>query len=683
VRAANLGHGGRAARVAIAVTGALCLVLGLAALPAGAAAATPAPTAAAAPAPPPNACGDYQCFYGAEDFLQSVPAPKPAQRATLPLAARAVGAAPGTPSMLVGLDDGPWSFWDVSDGAAQGRSGVIGGVPAGNVFNFTHWQYVDALYYYLHETVSVPPTQWVNAGHRNGVPVLGTVTPDCSVCGPEAAKLFTPDTSGRTVRKLYDYAAAYGFDGWMIDIEGDDFVPSPSLLDAVRQLTAMRLPDGRALRVALYHGNEFALGPLLPYFRAGALWQSDYDSSTRWPAQTYRTLRRNGLLAQRRRAFWASYVYAYQGACKGGARTSAVQISNGNRTPGMTPKCLDTAALFRNQRAVVPSHGGPRSYTGAALFAPIWPFVGNLPDRGAPASRTRVHAADDALWVGGRYSGPACRRRGTRNAVAAMVTPRSVLGHLPFVTSFDTGEGDAYAVQGTEVAADQWNDLSVQDVLPTWSCTVRGRLTAAPTYAGAVFNGGSALRLGGFPGEVQLYTADIPVGSDAKPVLAFESETRSGPAPYIRISYGDGTSDLVRATADGPRWKETTRPLAARGKTIVAISVGTRGPSRARVAAWIGQVRLYDARTDAAPEPVTVDATGPVITWPSGKAVASWNVYESTPTCLRFLGPAVTNHYDLVHAMFPASPGGHRFVVQPVAETGSVTAVGPPCAPSG
>ena len=60
--------------------------------------------------------------------------------------------------------------------ARQGPRGSVDGVSAGNVYNFDHWQYVDELYYYAHDTVSVPPTQWVNAGHRNGVTVLGTVT---------------------------------------------------------------------------------------------------------------------------------------------------------------------------------------------------------------------------------------------------------------------------------------------------------------------------------------------------------------------------------------------------------------------------------------------------------------------------------------------------------------------------
>lgn len=318
-----------------AISLASCLVIAstTAALPAGAQSGRAPASVSRGATRPPNACGEYQCFYDAEDFLRSVPQPLPEHVATAPLRARAVGAAPGTPGMLVGLDNGSWSFWNVSDGFAQGRSGVIGGVSAGNVFNFRHWQYVDALYYYLHETVSVPPTQWVNAAHRNGVPVLGTVTSDCPVCGPEAAAL------------------------------------------------------------------------------------------------------------------------------------------------------------------------------------------------------------------------------------------------------------------------------------------------------------------------------------------------------------SDGTSDVIAATTNRPGWTRTVGALEAEGKTITAISVGARGNGRDRVAALLGQLRVYDANSDAVPAPITVDSPGPVITWSAGaeQDFARWNVYLATPSCLRFLGPAVTNHYRVTQPMFGAGRRSARYVIQPVSATGSAPEVGSTC----
>jgi mannosyl-glycoprotein endo-beta-N-acetylglucosaminidase len=569
---------------------------------------------------------------------------------------------------------------------------VIGGVPAGNVFNFSHWQYVDELYYYLHETVSVPPTQWVNAAHRNGVPVLGTVTPDCDVCGPQAAKLFSLANYRKTVRKLYDYAVAYGFDGWMIDIEGNDLRLGPGLLRAVAALSRMILPDGHVLRVVLYHGDSWAIGAMLPYFQVGAQWQSDYTRRRSAPARTYQTLLDYQLQSENSRAYWASYVYAYQGKCRNGDKTTTAQIWNGNRTPGVRPECLSTAKLFANQRAIVPATSGPGTppyYTSLGLFAPIWPFVGNLPDGAAPASRALVDAADNAFWVGSgvRYTGRSCQRSGTDNAVSALVTPRSVVGHLPFVTSFNAGEGDAYAVQGRQVAAAPWNDLSAQDVLPTWYCTVSGGLTAALAYAAAgsgdSFNGGSAVSLSGSAGTVELYETRIPVSASARPMLAFESKVPSGAPPFVRISYSDGSTETVQAAAAGPGWHQTVSPLAAQGKTITAISVGERGGGP--VDALLGQVRLYDAGTGTTPVPITVTSSASVITWPATgqPAAAYWNVYLVSRGCLRLLGPAVTNEYQVTEPMFaPGQRTGH-YLIQPVSAAGSAPATGPVCPAQG
>jgi hypothetical protein len=255
---------------------------------------------------------------------------------------------------------------------------------------------------------------------------------------------------------------------------------------------------------------------------------------------------------------------------------------------------------------------------------------------------------------------------------------------LPFVTNFNEGEGDTYAVEGTEVAAAPWNNLAVQDVLPTWSCAQVGDLEAATTFAsvgaGDSFDGGSTLRLSGTAGEVELFTAMVPVGVGTRPVLDFESKTRNGPLPYVRVSYSDGTSDVIAATATRSGWTRTNGALEAQGKTITAISVGARGSPRDRVATLLGRLRVYDANVDSVPAPVTVDASGPVITWSAGgQAVDRWNVYLSSGGCLRFLGPAVTNQYRVTQGMFGAGPRHGRYVIQPVSATGSAPDVGSIC----
>ena len=371
------------------------------------------------------------------------------------------------------------AYWSASDGVAQGVSGSVGGASAGNVLNFDHWQYVDELYYYAHNMFSVPPTQWVNAGHRNGVPVLGAVTGDCTYqekpyCGPEATTLFDAANYLQAEKKLYAYAVAYGFDGWVIDFE-NGFWPNANVLRAVKDLAGMTLPNGQRLRVEIYEqysynllcapGTQPPCQSLLPYFRAGASWQSDYNMGTGYPAQTYKNLADAGLAAQRLRAYWATDVYRIA-PFKTCTATTTTLVWNGNGN-----ECLDTTALFDNQRTVVGPGppNGPKYYTSVALYAPEWTYFGNLLDHpagggppGGPKSRALVHAADDALWVGAnvKYSGQNCTRTGTSNAESALIAPRSVVGTLPFVTSFNEGEGGVYALGGYVVAAAPWNDLS-------------------------------------------------------------------------------------------------------------------------------------------------------------------------------------------------------------------------------
>ena len=209
---------------------------------------------------------------------------------------------------------------------------------------------------------------------------------------------------------------------------------------------------------------------------------------------------------------------------------------------------------------------------------------------------------------------------------------------------------------------------------------MRGHLAASPTYATA-YTGGSALLLTGRgPGEVALYNTRIKVPATTKPTLAFTSKTVTGALPYLKVTYSDGSTQVIQRTATSPGWQRMTGPLGAAGKTITRISAGF-GSGTGTVRAVLGQLRLYDARAITAPRLISIRSVHPVISWtePPSPSISYWNVYASTARCVRFLGPAYTTSYAVRQPMFIPPVRPTRFVIQPVSASGVTTDAGPLC----
>ncbi len=88
-------------------------------------------------------------------------------------------------------------------------------------YAFDYWQYIDSMVFW---EGLIPSPDVIDAGHRNGVPVLGTIFYNWSSSIEDQEKFVSslrqdPDGSFPVARKLVDMAKYYGFDGYFINQE--------------------------------------------------------------------------------------------------------------------------------------------------------------------------------------------------------------------------------------------------------------------------------------------------------------------------------------------------------------------------------------------------------------------------------------------------------------------------------
>jgi hypothetical protein len=623
-----------------------------------------------------TSCAPYPCYQEAAEVLAwNAGLVRPIDVANVPQADRVE--LPEGPRMAAGFDNGAWAYWAGSDLNSQGARN-------GNVFNFRHWQYVDTLYYYAHNLLSVPPTVWVNAAHRNGVSVLGSVTGDCAGCGPQLNELFEKHQK-QAVDRLYGMAAAYGFDGWVIDIE-EEAEYTPELLEAMEELRSRKLPNGHLVQVVTYEAGKPSLDEsLLKPFLAAGEWQADYEGYGRTPAPqaTYDFLGEQAppLTDRRFDTYWASYVYKpYErpaGDCN--RQSSPVFLWNGFA-------CNDIKLLFENLGSARVSPTSSQFLQSLALFAPGWTaFAGRKRTSEAPAPRPVTQAAEERFWAGvGGYleTGGTCQLAApVQNSVSSLLTPRSTLTRVPFFTNFNTGEGDAFAVQGKAVGT-QWNLLSVQDPQATGYCSQSRELGAGIDYANAYDGGGSL--------EVVGRTA-----GDARRIYLFEADAKLPAQPAFRLRYlRAGTEPQVSVWIDkkGPydlaplvkkpegSWtlSEAVLPATVSAGTLTRIGV-TFATSLPRVDARIGELAIVDRGANP-PAQISPDVSPGQLTWTDAGSTQYYNVWAQAQgaSCASFLGRTTLRRYDITQSLFPLAGPVARFAIQPVSTSGLAAPLSPP-----
>src|SRR4051812_39973363 len=116
-----------------------------------------------------------------------------------------------------------------------------------NLFNFTHWAYIDKLVWFggtASQSIQIPSSPWANAAHKNGVKIFGNVFFSPTAFGGTTATLtnfLEQDGGGNFVAipKMIAIMQYYNFDGWFINQETATNSATAALMYSfVKELTA-------------------------------------------------------------------------------------------------------------------------------------------------------------------------------------------------------------------------------------------------------------------------------------------------------------------------------------------------------------------------------------------------------------------------------------------------------------
>ncbi|MBV2155634.1 discoidin domain-containing protein [Kitasatospora sp. SUK 42] len=497
------------------------------------------------------------------------------------------------------------SFGPTSNNPSQGSADP-------NYYAFGYWQYVDKLVFWGGSAgeglILAPNPTVIDAAHRNGVKVYGTVFFPPAAYGGQLqwVRDFVQKSGNRypVADKLAQAAQYYGFDGWFINQEtgGGDQALATELRNLMQYTKAQS-------------GTDFMWYDAMT--ASGAVnWQNALTSA-------------NSPFLQDGSKRTSDSMFLNFDWTAGGLNSSRTLARQLGRSEYELYSGIDTEANGYNTsvgwNTLFPP-GKPHT-TSLGLYRPEWTWK-------SATDRADFYAKDSRYWVGANGDPSRIDLSSGWPGLAGYVAESSPITAKPFVTNFNTGQGDFYNAAGTRVATGGWNNLSLQDVPPTYRWVVDSagsRLSPSVDFTDS-YQGGSSLRLTGTldaTNTVRLYETSLPVTATTKLDLVTKTPAAGPTKLKAAVSFTDapGSFTTLDVGADsGTGWERHTLDLSPyAGRTIAQIGLQVAGSDPA-YDLRVGQVALYDGTTEtpAAPGGLTVLGASDVTPGSSQSLRLSW-----------------------------------------------------------
>ncbi|MBT2289017.1 discoidin domain-containing protein [Paenibacillus albidus] len=457
---------------------------------------------------------------------------------------------------------------------------------------FSYWQYVDKLVYWggsAGEGIIVPPSaDTIDAAHKNGVPIIGTVFFPPTVYGGKyewVKQMLQQNSDGSfpAADKLLQVADYYGFDGWFINQETE----GGTAADAQQMkafLSYLESKKPSSMHIVWYDSMT----------KEGRIsWQNALNDKNAM------FLQENGkqITGSMFLNFWWNDL-----------KSSAEKAESLGRSPFDLYAGIDVEAKGYDTKVkwnlLFPD--GEPAVTSLGIYRPDWAF-------NSAESMEDFFIRENKFWVGPSGNPGNTASDQAWKGIANDVVESSPVNELPFITNFNTGSGQKYYVQGKQVRDKGWNNRSLQDILPTWRWIADSKgtpLTPVLDWSDAYY-GGSSLKVSGELSQdnathLKLYKTDLKIEASTK--LAVTYKTQNKPSLKVGLAFEDRPDQFVfldvKDKASQGWTTETLNLTPYKGKRIVALSLyfDTKD-TITDYAIHIGQLAIHNSNEPTKPLP--------------------------------------------------------------------------------
>ncbi|MEH7501234.1 hypothetical protein V7152_04180 [Neobacillus drentensis] len=515
-----------------------------------------------------------------------------------------------------------------------------------NVYAFDNWQLLDSYIYWsgTNEGIfAIPTPEIVDAAHRNGVPVYATLgfpwgSSKEGVAEIEKFTKQTTDGSFPVADKMIEVAEYFGFDGYFFNQE----TSGVSKQTAERMNEMMRYIKRKSnLNVSWYDAQD----------NNGAI---NYQDSINSKNDMYVKPANDGVYAVDE--FFLNYNWTTSKI-----NTTVETMKGHNRSP------FDAYAGFEiqqnsyntkiNTNALLDENKQPK--VSIALYAPN-STMGLAKD---PAD---FHEKENILWTGPQGDPTLADDSANWKGMARFVTDSSVIEAKPFTTNFNSGHGKQYFVNGKMASNLEWNNRSVQDIMPTWRWWTRGegsKIKVAYDFDKA-YNGGNSLKFSGAldagsVSDTMLYSTKLPVTDSTKVRVVYQNQ--SGADMSLGVAYSeDYAQDKMKYYSlpkSGDGWQTAVVDLGKdAGKTAYALSLKVSNAEKMdNYSIHLGQLSVYDAAAAVISKPNNVRVLEKItktafeaearLSWKAEKNVLYYEVYQENADGVKTLLGVTPNDY--------------------------------------